>query len=85
VNDNTGHGHVWARPDGIKARCGGPAICPECAKDLACYRQVAGLDHSDTFVTMFLGYLAAKRLCKPDIKPSELLDAWAEFKREMGK
>ena len=30
---NTGHGHVWARPDGHKARCGGPALCPECARD----------------------------------------------------
>ena len=32
---NTGHGHVWARPDGVRARCGGPQICSECAHDLA--------------------------------------------------
>jgi hypothetical protein len=32
---NTGHGHVWERPDGMKARCGGTAICVECAKDHA--------------------------------------------------
>jgi len=32
---NTGHGHVWTRPDGIKARCGGSAICPVCARDQA--------------------------------------------------
>jgi hypothetical protein len=32
---NTGHGHVWARPDGLKARCGGPALCRECARDTA--------------------------------------------------
>lgn len=37
MNDNTGHGHVWERPDGMKARCGGPAICAECAKDKARY------------------------------------------------
>jgi hypothetical protein len=26
-----GHGWVRPRPDGAKARCGGPAICPTCA------------------------------------------------------
>lgn len=30
---NTGHGHVWPRPDGVKARCGGPALCKQCAFD----------------------------------------------------
>ena len=44
---NSGHGHVFPRPDGVKARCGGPAICPECAHDceqlhiLAAQRAVA--------------------------------------------
>jgi hypothetical protein len=32
---NTGHGHVRPRPDGVKARCGGPALCAECARELA--------------------------------------------------
>lgn len=32
---NTGHGHVRHRPDGVKARCGGPAICSVCALELA--------------------------------------------------
>lgn len=32
---NSGHGHVWERPDGMKARCGGPMMCAECAKDYA--------------------------------------------------
>lgn len=32
---NVGHGHVFPRPDGVKARCGGPAICSVCAKDAA--------------------------------------------------
>ena len=33
-----GHGHVRPRKDGMKARCGGPAICSECAKEAALYR-----------------------------------------------
>jgi hypothetical protein len=32
---NVGHGHVFKRPDGIKARCGGPGLCSECSRDLA--------------------------------------------------
>jgi hypothetical protein len=28
------HGHVKPNPDGSKARCGGPGICPECAIEL---------------------------------------------------
>lgn len=30
-----GHGHVYPRVDGVKARCGGPKICKECALDKA--------------------------------------------------
>lgn len=32
---NTGHGHVWPRPDGLKARCGGHTLCRECRRDFA--------------------------------------------------
>lgn len=35
VGTNAGHGHVWARPDGLKVRCGGPGICIMCSKDHA--------------------------------------------------
>jgi hypothetical protein len=31
---NVGHGHVFRRPDGERAQCGGPALCRECAEDL---------------------------------------------------
>lgn len=34
-SSNTGHGHVFARPDGSRARCGGPAMCSDCQHDLA--------------------------------------------------
>ncbi len=33
LGGNSGHGHVWERPDKTKARCGGVAICGQCAKD----------------------------------------------------
>lgn len=32
---NTGHGHVRPRADGMKARCGGPAICGVCSIEKA--------------------------------------------------
>ena len=32
---NIGHGHVLPRPDGVKARCGGPNLCSVCAQELA--------------------------------------------------
>lgn len=32
---NVGHGHVFKRPDGHKARCGGPGLCAVCSKDQA--------------------------------------------------
>lgn len=35
IGMNSGHGHVWERPDGVKARCGGPGICTQCSLDLA--------------------------------------------------
>ena len=30
----SGHGHVVPNVDGLKARCGGPAICSVCAREL---------------------------------------------------
>jgi hypothetical protein len=33
VGSNSGHGHAWPRPDGAKARCGGPGLCVECSYD----------------------------------------------------
>lgn len=36
---NQGHGHVWERPDGMKALCGGPGICRECTADQVALRE----------------------------------------------
>lgn len=30
---NSGHGHVFPRTDGVRARCGGPAFCRQCNAD----------------------------------------------------
>lgn len=30
-----GHGHVTPRPDGAKARCGGPGLCAQCSQEQA--------------------------------------------------
>jgi hypothetical protein len=30
---NTGHGHVFPRPDRARARCGGPRLCDQCRAD----------------------------------------------------
>jgi hypothetical protein len=40
----SGHGHVHPRPDGAKARCGGPGICPQCSQEAAtaAFRGAAG-------------------------------------------
>ncbi len=35
IGTNSGHGHVWPRPDGVKARCGGAELCVECGADRA--------------------------------------------------
>lgn len=34
-NDGFGHGHVRPRPDGVKARCGGPGLCRQCYREQA--------------------------------------------------
>lgn len=67
-NTNTGHGHVWTRPDGIVARCGGPAACAECLADLIAFRQslvpnpeVLKLIHGNPLVRLLWAHLRLKR------------------------
>lgn len=35
LGTNKGHGHVYARPDGQRTRCGGPGLCEVCNVDAA--------------------------------------------------
>ncbi|EML1595553.1 hypothetical protein RVY52_000247 [Burkholderia cenocepacia] len=42
TNPNIGHGHVFPRADGMKARCGGPGLCAVCAADLARQKAFSG-------------------------------------------
>lgn len=44
-----GHGHVIPNANGVKARCGGPAICPDCKQEAEQYRR-----QIETFDTLFV-------------------------------
>ena len=37
IGPNSGHGHVWKRPDGRKMRCGGPGLCAACSVDYSLF------------------------------------------------
>lgn len=39
-----GHGWVRPNPDGLKARCGGPSICPVCRREQAALSADPGLE-----------------------------------------
>ncbi len=68
MTDSIGHGWVTPRPDGAKAKCGGPAICAVCARELAAQQaeQQAGdeqaLVDALTEATMAGARLAAKKI-----------------------
>jgi hypothetical protein len=52
MNPNTGHGHVFERPDGVRMRCGGPALCADCARDQVRKDQsLKSTTHPDQFLT----------------------------------
>lgn len=72
---NTGHGHVRPRPDGPKARCGGPAICSECAREQAQQQSTA------TFVYIVI---TKDRHADAETQPfTEETDAIAHAEREV--
>jgi hypothetical protein len=62
---NSGHGHVYPRPDGAKARCGGPAICKDCALDQA--RMIAAGKHASAVLD--------RQYTDPDAVLTQMLDA----------
>jgi hypothetical protein len=49
---NHGHGHVWERQDGIKARCGGPGMCKDCDRDERYLREAA--EYNSPIAVVFL-------------------------------
>lgn len=55
---NVGHGHVFPRADGVKMRCGGPALCSECAADA--YRARAALAQPSPALPPFAEKVLAK-------------------------
>lgn len=73
---NTGHGHVWERPDGIKARCGGPGICPECSSDVASKGWENRRKKASLKVERVDGYLTTVNRLEPDI---HMIDAGAFY------
>lgn len=50
---NSGHGHVWKRPDGAVARCGGPSLCLVCRQQEQTLLQMT-LDIQTTMTTPVL-------------------------------
>ena len=49
---NHGHGHVWERQDGIKARCGGVGLCKVCERDERYLKEAA--DYATPIAVAFL-------------------------------
>ena len=70
---NTGHGHVWERPDGVKARCGGTILCGVCQSDQAALNNQemnspkVMTQSKEQVITTFAG-IDVKKLTDKDIK-----------------
>lgn len=47
-----GHGHVKPRADGVRARCGGPAVCSACQAEKAQAEQERRKRDNDTVATV---------------------------------
>lgn len=68
---NTGHGHVYPRADGNRARCGGASMCETCAADYVKKKmgdkvEVAYLD-SDLWEMLKVAFAIGRPLSKAEI------------------
>lgn len=92
-NPNSGHGHVHPRPDKVVARCGGPKLCEQCARELAEVQQtqantLAGpsiavpesWDGNDAeAVGLAVAAAVAAKMQERDLAVSALHQLWAAF------
>lgn len=81
-----GHGHVVARDDGIKARCGGPGLCKHCETERqATTAETTACQHDllkpDTTVVVESQFAASCSVCKQQwnfARPAETTPATPE-------
>src|ERR671925_545499 len=68
-----GHGHVTPNPDGTKARCGGPALCGQCAQEAAtaAFNVVAGTPQPGQVTCPSCGHAFTPPPSEPPIRVTE--------------
>jgi hypothetical protein len=68
-----GHGHVTPNSDGSKARCGGPALCPQCAQEAATagYREAMGAPTAGTVSCPQCGHSFAPAAAREPVRVTE--------------
>ena len=75
---NTGHGHVWPRPDGYRMRCGGPAMCAVCREDAEAFPPPKGYASHPaidaTAISLRRGRLVAEAEAWISGRPADALD-----------
>jgi len=78
---NTGHGWVYPRPDGMKARCGGPAMCSTCAAD-ATRKTVyeAASERQGAAQNELIALLKLPGVCRPEAVHTYECRYWREGK-----
>lgn len=82
---NTGHGHVWSRPDGARMRCGGPGLCRACSADAATLAGRIGggnavpalrWEPSTSLSHCWNGYAGSRRVAEVDAHPDNEAVRW---------